>query len=298
MSDTAPRGLPELIADQRARDVSRETEACETALRSLLVELGPAADGVYLIGGLTPRFLVPEPPPGIEPHMGTTDVDLVLTLAASRVAGPADSLATRLHALGFDPKPEAGNAPAFRWVRRVNETKVKLEFMCPAVTGDTLTVDPDPIPSAGDELGALRLRGAELVERDYVESELSGPTLDAGDATVRLRFANLLPFIVLKAFALDQREKDKDGYDLVWLLSAYGHGPVDAARAARESPVAREPVVERAIYLLRHRFSTPDARGPELYAAAYTPVDPVQRRGLQVYAFRTVDRFLRAWDQP
>jgi hypothetical protein len=37
--------------------------------------------------------------------------------------------------------------------------------------------------------------------------------------------SNLLPFVVLKAFAIDERNKSKDSYDLVWTLNAYKEGP-------------------------------------------------------------------------
>jgi len=36
---------------------------------------------------------------------------------------------------------------------------------------------------------------------------------------VSVQVANLLPFLVLKAFAIDERDKMKDSYDVVWTLS-------------------------------------------------------------------------------
>lgn len=294
------RGLPPFVADERARDISRETDACDTALRTLLSQLGPWADRLVLVGGLSPRYIVPVPPDGIDPHMGTTDIDLVLRLAVPEGAGSPDvSLAEQLHSLGFSPKmePELPGGPAFRWVRDVKGFKVKVEFMCPAAGRQGLTVDPDPLPNVGEELGALRLTGAELVGLDYVERELTGPTMGGDEVRVRLRVTDLVPFLVLKAFALDERNKDKDAYDIVWLLSAYPEGPSDAARAALESPVVDELVVRDAIVCLRAHFSHPEGRGPELYAAAFGGVHVVKRRTLQRYAYRTVQEFLKVWDR-
>ena len=58
----------------------RMTETCERVLVTLLSGLGPWKDSVYLIGGLVPRYLVPERPPGTSAHAGTSDVDVVVEL--------------------------------------------------------------------------------------------------------------------------------------------------------------------------------------------------------------------------
>jgi len=58
-------------------------ELCERTLVTLLRGLGPWKSGVYLAGGLVPRYLIARPPQGQpEPpsHADTTDVDLVLDL--------------------------------------------------------------------------------------------------------------------------------------------------------------------------------------------------------------------------
>ena len=51
---------------------------CERVLVTLLRGLGPWKQSVYLIGGLTPRYLVPARPPNVPAHAGTMDVDIVI----------------------------------------------------------------------------------------------------------------------------------------------------------------------------------------------------------------------------
>ena len=53
---------------------------CERVLVTLLRGLGPWKESVYLIGGLTPRYLIPARPPDVPPHAGTLDVDIVIDL--------------------------------------------------------------------------------------------------------------------------------------------------------------------------------------------------------------------------
>ena len=57
------------------------TTRCERALVTLLGDIGPWNQRVYLVGGLAPRYIVGSLPAGARPHVGTTDVDLVIRLA-------------------------------------------------------------------------------------------------------------------------------------------------------------------------------------------------------------------------
>jgi hypothetical protein len=57
------------------------TVRCDRALVTLLGDLGPWRDRIYLAGGLAPRYLVGELPEGARAHVGTADVDLVIGLA-------------------------------------------------------------------------------------------------------------------------------------------------------------------------------------------------------------------------
>ena len=56
------------------------TVDCERVLVTLLRGLGPWKDSVYLVGGLTPRYLVAARPPAVPAHAGTMDVDIVIDL--------------------------------------------------------------------------------------------------------------------------------------------------------------------------------------------------------------------------
>lgn len=57
------------------------TARCERALLTLLGDLGPWRERIYLVGGLAPRYLIRQLPEGARAHVGTTDVDLVIGLA-------------------------------------------------------------------------------------------------------------------------------------------------------------------------------------------------------------------------
>lgn len=59
-------GMPENTAKKPPLDSEYTPEAlaaCEKALRTILVKIGPWGSRVALIGGLVPRYLVPTAPP-------------------------------------------------------------------------------------------------------------------------------------------------------------------------------------------------------------------------------------------
>lgn len=57
------------------------TTLCEQTLVTLIGDIGPWSERIYLVGGLAPRYIVGALPEGVSTHVGTTDVDLVIGLA-------------------------------------------------------------------------------------------------------------------------------------------------------------------------------------------------------------------------
>jgi hypothetical protein len=107
----------------------------DPALAGLLLEeaaeltraIGHTAAHVVLVGGLVPSLLVPVLDPGIEPHVGTADLDLCLSVAL--VEGDTETyerMEAVLKKLGYTE----GDA-TFRW-RRPTGLKLTVELFCPA----------------------------------------------------------------------------------------------------------------------------------------------------------------------
>ena len=64
------------------------TDACERVLVTLVRHLGPWRDSIFLVGGLTPRYLIKERPPAVPAHAGTADVVVDMQLLADTEAYP------------------------------------------------------------------------------------------------------------------------------------------------------------------------------------------------------------------
>jgi hypothetical protein len=266
------------------------TARCERALVTLLGDIGPWSERVYLAGGLAPRYIVGSLPDGAQPHVGTTDVDLVIGLAVGDESPEAyRTLENNLKKGGF--KAET----SFRWKKSVEGVTVTVEFLC-----ETDQVEPGKIykpkgEGTGSGLGAFNVRGAQLVTRDYIEREIEAERLDdGGRSRVTVRVANILSYTVLKILAFQDRHENKDAYDLVYCLLNYGEGPDDAGGVAARSAIREEAQVEEALRLLAERFKSVDHDGPHAYAAFLSEGDADAEARLRQEAVAVVREFLAA----
>jgi hypothetical protein len=236
------------------------TGRCERALVTLLGDIGPWSDRIYLVGGLAPRYIVGSLPEGSRPHVGTTDVDLVIGLAVGDDSPEAyRTLENNLRKAGFEAEH------SFRWKKNVEGLAVIVEFLC-----ETDQVEPGkifkPKEGTGSGLGAFNVRGAQLVTRDYAECEIEAERLDdGGRSRVVVRVANILSYTVLKILAFQDRHENKDSYDLIYCLLNFGEGPGDAGSVAAQSAIRDDAQVRDALQLLAERFESADQDGPHAY---------------------------------
>ncbi len=234
-------------------------DLCERTLVTLLRGLGPWKHGIYLTGGLVPRYIIPRPPDAEIPrHAGTTDVDLVLDLEVLATVQAYRRLEQNLRALGFERgMNEEGRPQHFRWRKPCGGgVVVVVDLLCDAGADRGGSIAELP---GERRLSALRIPGAHLVSEDHVEVELTAELLDGrGSAIEHVRVANIVPFIVLKAVAYEDRFEEKDAYDLIYCLMYYAGGPVDVAVAFADRLVRwrEEPLIQRALEILRARFAS------------------------------------------
>jgi hypothetical protein len=271
----------------------KTTARCERVLLTLLGDLGPWRERIYLAGGLAPRYLIGGGLEGAAAHVGTSDVDLIIGLAlGDETPETYRTLQNNLKSSKFKQ-----GRPSFRWYRDVDGVNIVVEFLC-----ETERVEPGAIfrltgEAVGSNLGPFNVRGAQLAARDYIELGIEGERLDNGGLSkVTLRVANVLPYVVLKINAFQDRHENKDAYDLVFTLLNFGDDPSDAGRSAAKSPVAHFDQVSVAMTLMAERFKSPAHDGPAAYAnfLAVTGDDEELARFRQD-AFAVVRQFLEAF---
>ncbi|MDP2957481.1 MAG: hypothetical protein Q8N53_13740 [Longimicrobiales bacterium] len=274
--------------------------ACEKALRTIVSRIGKWGPRLILFGGLAPRYLVKSPPPELKEHTGTTDLDVVIGVEIDIAdEGVYTKLQEELKKTGFSPSKRG----SFAWERKVDGVRVILEFFCPVEPeGGPGSLKRNPGGEAGSSVSAIQLRGAEIAATDCAKHTLAGEVLDHGGyREVEVHVANILPFLVLKAFALMTRDKEKDAYDIVWTLQAFGEaGPASAAEAAAGSPVVDREEVAEAMAILEEHFSELSGKGPSNYSRFFLggrDDAEEERTRLRRDARGTVQVFLARWKE-
>lgn len=268
------------------------TARCERTLVTLLGDIGPWSNRVYLVGGLAPRYIVGVLPEDGRAHVGTTDVDLVIGLAVGDESSEAyRTLENNLKTSGF--KAET----SFRWIKGVEGITVVVEFLC-----ETDLVDPGrifkPKGGTGSGLGAFNVRGAQLVTADYTELQIEADRLDGGGRSrVVVRVAGILSFTVLKILAFQDRHENKDSYDLVYCLLNFGDGPEHAGRIASQSAIRTHHQVQEAMRLLAERFESAEHDGPRAYSGFLNDGDAIADAQRRQEAVAVVRQFIEAYSR-
>lgn len=235
---------------------NKVTENCERVLVTLLRGLGPWKNSIYLVGGLTPRYLIKARPPEVPPHAGTGDVDIVVELQMLADTEAYHSLEENFKKLGFERcENNKGEKVSWRWQAKIDgETMIILEL---------LADDPDfeggkvqPLPTDGN-ISALNIPHASMVFDHHEVKEISAELLeDDGVATETIRHADIVSFACLKSYALDQRHERKDAHDLVYCLEHCDGGPEGAAKAFRAALEGKhKEAVETALKILAKHFA-------------------------------------------
>jgi len=231
------------------------TEAAERVLVTLLRGFGPWKDTVFLVGGLTPRYLVAARPPEVPQHAGTGDVDVVVDVAILTDTEAYSTLEENLHAMGFERGTnESGVKVSWRWEARLETgATMVLEFLAehPELGGGKVKV----LPTEGN-VSALNIPHASMVFDLHDTTELTAELLNGGGlATEVVRYANIVSFTCLKAFAFDHRNARKDAHDLVYCLEHYPGG-LDSVISAFNDALAgsHAEAVQEALAKLKTRF--------------------------------------------
>ncbi len=232
------------------------TVDCERVLVTLLRGLGPWKDSVYLVGGLTPRYLVPARPPVVPAHAGTLDVDIVIDLQILADTEAYHTLEDNLKRMGFErAENEAGKKLSWRWQTRTEHGALMvLELLAdaPDIAGGKV----QPLPIEGT-ISALNIPHSSIVFDLYQVTEIQAELLgDNGVTTEKIKHATLVSFTYLKSLAFDQRFERKDAHDLIYCIEHAPEGLDAVAAAFRQELVGKHgAVVDASLAILQSRFA-------------------------------------------
>lgn len=240
--------------------------AAELALVRVVHHYGGRPEFV-LLGGLVPALLCSKSP---KRHAGTTDVDVQVNLEIARGSVQATRLELALLNADFEPDGER----VWRWKLQDPDgvrATVKFELLA--------DLDDEPnnttVTFTGcNMLGAANLRGTGYAARDTFIQRIF-----ANDQGVRreaeIYVTGLAGFLLAKVAAAHGRRKDKDWYDLAFVLLHNDYGDAIAA-ANRVLEVFGSPTgtMHTQLLDLQANFAEPSAQGAAAYAAQFIENHP------------------------
>jgi len=238
---------------------SGQLELVRATCLYVATKLGDLMNEIVVVGGLVPSLLIDQRrlPDGADPHVGTMDLDVGLTLALLD-HGRYRTLTERLRRASFTPDVnEDGNRTRQRWRVEGTGGAITVDFLIqPSREGDqggrVRDIEPD--------FAAVIAPGLRLAFRDRTKVPLSGETIFGEQAAREVWVCGPGAFVVLKALAFGSRGENKDAYDLYYVMRNFGAGLEDIMVSL--GSLLPEPETQQAIGVLRRDFVTHDAVGP------------------------------------
>ncbi|MCS4542115.1 MAG: hypothetical protein HY929_07350 [Euryarchaeota archaeon] len=145
------------------------------------------------------------------------------------------------------------------------------------------------------DLLARTMRGCDIAFEHYLEYELIGILPGDGETLVGIKIADVVGCITTKGFALKERYKEKDAYDVYSITANYKGGPEDVA--AEIAPYVDDKLIAEGIDNVRSKFSSITAEGPTWVANFLNPSGKEEKERIIADAFMNVNELIRIIDE-
>ena len=243
------------IEPQSANDYDDRTTA---AVKSVLVEIGQilgSFKGKFaVIGGAVPWLLLSE---SDMPHIGTGDIDLSLN-AEALGDGEYAQLVESLQEQGYNQREDMRR---FQLVRTVpvrdggSDINVVVDFLMPRDV-DIVKNTPPLISN----FAVQRADGADLALKFYQMVAIDSEMPDGGHNRVHIAVASIPALLAMKGYAIANRQKPKDAYDIYFCIRNFPDG-LDAL-VAETKPLLEVDTARKGYLLIAGKFRDVDDFGP------------------------------------
>jgi hypothetical protein len=240
--------------------------AAELALVRVVHHYGGRPEFV-LLGGLVPALLCSN---SSKRHAGTSDVDVQVNLEIAGGSVHTARLEQALLNTGFEPDDER----VWRWELTDPDgvrATVKFELLA--------DLDDEPNNATVEFTGCVHLGAANLRGTGYAARDIVIQTIRANDHGTRreaeINVTGLAGFLLAKVAAAYGRRKEKDWYDVAFVLLHNDHG--DATAAAERVLEVFGPLrgeMRTQLQDLRANFADTSAQGSLAYAKQFIENHP------------------------
>ena len=243
------------IEPQSANDYDDRTTA---AVKSVLVEIGQilgSFKGKFaVVGGAVPWLLLSE---SDMPHIGTGDVDLSLN-AEALGDGEYAQLVESLQEQGYNQREDMRR---FQLVRTVPardggpDINVVVDFLMPRDV--EIVKNTPPLIS---NFAVQRADGANLALKFYQMVAIDSEMPDGGHNRVHIAVASIPALLAMKGYAIANRQKPKDAYDIYFCIRNFPDALV--ALVAETKPLLEVDTAREGYLLIEGKFRDVDDFGP------------------------------------
>lgn len=263
---------------------SRQVEAANRVLIDLGQVLASFRDSLVVVGGWAPDLLMPE---ADVPHVGSIDVDLALD--AERLG---DGRYAEMINLLLGTRRYQQSEKSFQLIARVDledgeeAVQVEVDFLVPKEAKMRKNR-----PKLLKDFRVLQVEGCGVAFHRPQKLEMEGHNVLGATNHVTLQVISIPDLLVMKAYALDGRDKPKDAYDLCYCLDHFPEGMETLANDWKGR--IHDKDIHHAIEVLTKKFATVGSFGPrqvvEFHQSAYQETRDMQAQR----AFQLVQKFLR-----
>jgi hypothetical protein len=277
------------LEPQSAADYDdRSTQAVKSVLLEIGQILGSYKGKFVVVGGLIPWLLQNDED---MPHVGTLDIDLGLNSAAL-ADGEYASLIESLRGHGYRQR---GDLKQFQLVRELpqDDGSAPIEVVVDFLMQRDVKVVKNR-PRLVEDFRVQGVNGADLAIRLAEDFMLKGNMPDGGTNAVTISVCSIPAFLAMKGFALTNRLKRKDAYDIYYSIRNYPDGIPALAEACQL--VLDDPEGREGYAYINGKFTSFDDYGPTSVRKFVEETDVLQERTPEQWqqdAFGVVDQWLK-----
>lgn len=276
------------------RTASDYPEEIITISKSAMLELWRSLhrynNGMTLIGGWVPYFLLEKfgGKSYEHDHVGSIDIDIALN---EKIISEEEyaNIEQLVEQLGYKHKLDK------------NDSQIPFVFLKDFQTSDTpVTIEVDFLGTYYGNKGhrhqpisgllARKCHGVDIVFNNYIKETISGQFPKGGHTTETIRIANLVASLTMKGIVLGERYKEKDAYDIYYLVTYYKNGPIDAANEINAHPA--NSLINEALAIIKKDFESRESAGPA-WVASFLNEEGDERESRITDVFMNVNKFLK-----
>ena len=261
------------------------TQKVENALLDVWALLGEYRDDLILVGGLAPRYITAPQNTrdySLTRHCGTMDIDLGVSIAVSNQPRYKEIIDILKQAGFKNAVNDKGNLKKHSFVKEENGENIVIDFLTTKYDGP----DNSKMHQISDDISAIQTLGLGLGFINPLKCHIRRNFPDGTAAEEIINVCRPVAYVVLKALAFDNRRKDKDVYDLIFVLENYKSG-VDSIIAEILPEDLQAESFSKALKCLERHFQDMNYIGPKAYA------DFMDNASFRPQAYAIVQEFLR-----